>query len=91
MIKDAQYDLAIETDDPINRAESIAIAFADEDAVPLHRHVPTASLLSCRLLHGTIPNGQSRQLPNDREQRQVAHIVRKTGAPMHACGFAATT
>ena len=38
MIKDALDDIAVETDDSINRAERVSIAFADEDAVPLHRH-----------------------------------------------------
>jgi hypothetical protein len=43
MIEDALHDIAVETDDPIRRAESIAIALADEDAVPLHRHLLTTS------------------------------------------------
>ena len=39
VIEDALHDIAVETHDPINRAEGIAIAFADENTVPLHRHV----------------------------------------------------
>ena len=38
MIEDALHDISVETYDPVNRTESIAITFADEDAVPLHRH-----------------------------------------------------
>jgi D-arabinose 1-dehydrogenase-like Zn-dependent alcohol dehydrogenase len=38
MIEDALHGIAVEADDPVDRTESIAITFADEDAVPLHRH-----------------------------------------------------
>jgi len=43
MIEDALHDISVETYDPVNRTESIAITFADEDAVPLHRHVLISS------------------------------------------------